>query len=320
MTIRGRTRPDSLCQRAGQQVDGVAGDGGEQVSPGRFGAPAAATVRCDGGSERWAGGGVVDGAQMTRVVGFAGDAGHDQLKQRVAQVACGEDFSFDDLQLGRGAEPGPANPVGEVGGRVQHLIAAEWAGAAGGQQFEAEGAGVEPVGGAGVRTQLDTPRGRHCHVTSITSYMTVNWKVVVDTTDATSLAGFWAAALDYTVEDPTILINRLLTAGHLGEDSIVEHHGRRTFRGFAGIRHPDDPYDETSGVGHGRRLLFQDVPEPKTGKNRLHLDIHSGPAGLADTVARLEALGAERVCEVDKGPAGHWWVMRDPEGNEFCVA
>jgi hypothetical protein len=37
-------------------------------------------------------------------------------------------------------------------------------------------------------------------------------------------------------------------------------------------------------------------------------------------VARLETLGATRLHEVDKGPAGHWWVMHDPEGNEFCVA
>lgn len=37
-------------------------------------------------------------------------------------------------------------------------------------------------------------------------------------------------------------------------------------------------------------------------------------------VARLEDLGATGVREVNKGPAGHWWVMQDPEGNEFCVA
>jgi hypothetical protein len=35
--------------------------------------------------------------------------------------------------------------------------------------------------------------------------------------------------------------------------------------------------------------------------------------------ARLE-LGATRVREVDQGPAGHWWIMQDPEGNEFCAA
>ncbi len=62
------------------------------------------------------------------------------------------------------------------------------------------------------------------------------------------------------------------------------------------------------------------MPEPKTAKNRLHLDVHAGKEGREATVARLESLGARRVEEVDRGPAGHWWVMRDPEGNEFCVA
>ncbi|MEV0108465.1 VOC family protein [Nocardia sp. NPDC050799] len=37
-------------------------------------------------------------------------------------------------------------------------------------------------------------------------------------------------------------------------------------------------------------------------------------------MARLEQLGATRAREVDQGPAGHWWVMLDPEGNEFCVS
>jgi Glyoxalase-like domain len=150
--------------------------------------------------------------------------------------------------------------------------------------------------------------------------MALHWKLVIDTANAPALADFWAAALEYEVEDPGLLIDRLIAAGHLGEDAVTEHRGRRTFRGYAAIRHPDDPFDETSGVGHGRRLLFQDVPEPKSAKNRLHLDVHSEPGGLDALVARLEKLGATRVREIDKGPAGHWWIMQDPEGNEFCAA
>ncbi|MDQ0786881.1 VOC family protein [Streptomyces sp. B3I8] len=145
-------------------------------------------------------------------------------------------------------------------------------------------------------------------------------KLVVDTADAPALADFWAAALGYTVEDNSALIERLLAAGRLPQAATAEHDGRRVFRGLAAIRHPDDPYDETTGIGTGRRILFQDVPEPKTVKNRLHLDVHAGEEGRERTVARLESLGARRVEEVDRGPAGHWWVMRDPEGNEFCVA
>ena len=146
----------------------------------------------------------------------------------------------------------------------------------------------------------------------------LHWKLVVDSRDAAVLADFWAAALDYEVEDPTALVDQLLAAGHLGQDAVTEHRGRRTFRGYAAIRHPDDPYDALSGIGEGRRLLFQDVPEGKTVKNRLHLDVHS-TGGRDELVARLEALGATRLREVDRGLVGHWWVMQDPEGNEFCV-
>ena len=150
--------------------------------------------------------------------------------------------------------------------------------------------------------------------------MALSWKLVIDSTNAPVLADFWAAALGYEVEDPSALIGQLLAAGHLGEDAVIEHNGRKNFRGYAAIRHPDDPFDPTSGVGRGRRLLFQDVPEAKTVKNRLHIDVHSEPGGLDALVTRLEGLGATRVSEYDKGPAGHWWVMRDPEGNEFCAS
>ncbi len=154
----------------------------------------------------------------------------------------------------------------------------------------------------------------------ITACMALHWKLVIDTSDAPTLADFWAAALGYEVEDQSVLIDRLLAAGQLDDSVVTEHRGRRTFRGFAAIRHPDDPFDRDTGVGQGRRVLFQDVPEPKTVKNRLHIDVHAGAEGLAALVERLESLGATRIREFDKGPAGHWWVMRDPEGNEFCAA
>jgi len=148
--------------------------------------------------------------------------------------------------------------------------------------------------------------------------MALHWKLVIDTHDAPALADFWAAALEYEVENQDELIKNLLAAGHIGEDVVAEHNGRRHFRGLVAIRHPDDPYDEATGVGQGRRILFQDVPEPKTLKNRLHIDVH-GEGDLDALVARLEGLGATPVNEVNQGPAGHWWVMRDPEGNEFCA-
>ncbi|PZG27479.1 glyoxalase/bleomycin resistance/dioxygenase family protein [Spongiactinospora gelatinilytica] len=149
--------------------------------------------------------------------------------------------------------------------------------------------------------------------------MALSWKLVIDSRDAATLADFWAAALEYEVEDPSALIEQLQGAGRIGEEAIVEHRGRKIFRGYAAVRHPDDPFDAVSGIGRGRRLLFQEVPEGKSGKNRLHIDVHGEPGGLDKLVNRLEELGATRVREVDQGPAGHWWIMLDPEGNEFCA-
>ena len=141
--------------------------------------------------------------------------------------------------------------------------------------------------------------------------------------DAVQVAGgsrFWAAALGYVVENQSSLINHLLAANQISQDAVAEHRGRQIFRGYAAIRHPEDQFDEASGIGRGGRMLFQDVPEGKTVKNRLHIDVHSEPGELDKPLARLETLGATRLREVNKGPAGHWWVVQDPEGNEFCVA
>ncbi|UED84753.1 VOC family protein [Streptomyces profundus] len=150
--------------------------------------------------------------------------------------------------------------------------------------------------------------------------MTLGWKLVIDCANAHRQADFWAAALEYRREDNGPLVERLRAGGQLAEEAVVEHRGRLEFRGFAAVRHPDDPFDEASDIGLGRRLLFQEVPEPKTVKNRLHIDIHGERGQLEPLVARLEGLGASRVREEDQDPAGHWWIMLDPEGNEFCAS
>ncbi|CAL9546604.1 hypothetical protein SUDANB176_04354 [Streptomyces sp. enrichment culture] len=146
----------------------------------------------------------------------------------------------------------------------------------------------------------------------------VHWKLVVDANDPHAQADFWAAALGYAVEDNSALIGKLLGAGALPEELTVEFHGRRAFRDLIAVRHPDDPYEEESGTGLGRRLLFQRVPEAKTVKNRLHLDLHPGEGRREEEVARLEGLGAKVLRRVDE-PSGSWVVMADPEGNEYCV-
>lgn len=65
-----------------------------------------------------------------------------------------------------------------------------------------------------------------------------------------------------------------------------------------------------------RRILFFRVPEPKTAKSRMHVDLAAeDPAG---EIERLVALGATRV-EYRQGNGTSWTVMLDPEGNEFCI-
>lgn len=146
----------------------------------------------------------------------------------------------------------------------------------------------------------------------------LHWKLVIDAGDPHAQADFWAAALGYVVEDNSALIEKLLDGGVVPPELVVEHHGRRAFRDLIAVRHPDDPFDEGSGTGLGRRLLFQRVPEAKTVKNRLHLDVHAGEGRREAEVARLEQLGASVLRQVQE-PGGTWTVMLDPEGNEFCV-
>lgn len=146
----------------------------------------------------------------------------------------------------------------------------------------------------------------------------LHFKIVVDAADPHAQADFWAAALHYEAEDNSAFVERLLELGALPGEATVEYHGRPAFRDLIAVRHPDDPYDKERGTGLGRRLLFQRVPEAKTGKNRLHLDLHAGEGRRDAEVERLRALGARVLRRVTE-PAGEWVVMADPEGNEFCV-
>jgi hypothetical protein len=89
----------------------------------------------------------------------------------------------------------------------------------------------------------------------------------------------------------------------------------------ASRRNPGE-FQVSDPAGVGRSLYFMKVPEPKVGKNRLHLDLVTS-GSMEDEVMRLAGAGAELV-EVREDPASldnpdTWTVMRDPEGNEFCV-
>lgn len=149
--------------------------------------------------------------------------------------------------------------------------------------------------------------------------MALGWKLVIDSADPHTQADFWSAALGYLAEDHSVLIERLRGAGVVDDTVLTRHRERLAWTDAAGARHPDDPCDPESGAGLGRRLLFLRVPEPKSDKNRLHIDIHPEPGRRAETLTRLEALGATRIRHVQE-PAGEWDVLSDPEGNEFCLS
>ena len=83
---------------------------------------------------------------------------------------------------------------------------------------------------------------------------------------------------------------------------------------------PGNPFWLVGEPDHDRdRLLFVEVPEAKTVKNRVHLDLLVGEGSEGDEVARLEAMGAKVVDDRRKATPGGWVVMADPEGNEFCL-
>jgi predicted enzyme related to lactoylglutathione lyase len=117
----------------------------------------------------------------------------------------------------------------------------------------------------------------------------LRWQcVVVDCADPDRVATFWQEALGW----------------------------RRTHQATDGdLEIVLEPPAGTPEDGVCPDLLFLRVPEPRPGKNRLHLDLR--PVDQAAEVARLEALGARRA-DVGQG-ATSWVVMADPEGNEFCV-
>jgi predicted enzyme related to lactoylglutathione lyase len=125
-------------------------------------------------------------------------------------------------------------------------------------------------------------------------------QIVMDCADPNSLIGFWASALGYEVEFPT---------GSEQERELLAAHPE--LEGTAAAAHDPD--------GVRPRLFLQRVPERKTVKNRVHMDLHV--PDLTAEIERLQGLGAKVLHAHLVGNFGeHWTVMADPEGNEFCVA
>ncbi|KNX36253.1 VOC family protein [Luteipulveratus halotolerans] len=138
-------------------------------------------------------------------------------------------------------------------------------------------------------------------------------QIVMDTRDAHTLADWWADTLDWVVEpsDPAF-IRSMIEQGRATEADTTTHGGQLVWRGAAAIC-PADQVERPDRL----RILFQDVPEAKTVKNRLHWDVRMGD-DFATARETLEARGAAYVDTRSQGPFT-WHVMTDPEGNEFCV-
>lgn len=143
--------------------------------------------------------------------------------------------------------------------------------------------------------------------------MAHSFQVTFDAVDPQVLADFWKDALGYQRQQPP--------------------DGFDSWDAFAlemGI--PEEEWGDRDALidpdGHGPRLYFEKVPEPKTSKNRVHLDINiaDGDTDLNQRrtdidreVDRVVALGAVKVEDFDVAGLGAWTVMNDPEGNEFCI-
>ena len=109
-------------------------------------------------------------------------------------------------------------------------------------------------------------------------------EIAVDAMDIDAVRPFWKAVLDYVDAEPAV-------AGDT-------------------VRQVEDP------AGIGPAVWFQQMDEPRSQRNRIHLDVVV-PHDLAD--ARLEAALAARGRVVDDSRARAFWVLADPEGNEACI-
>jgi Glyoxalase-like domain len=141
--------------------------------------------------------------------------------------------------------------------------------------------------------------------------MATDFQVVIDCARPHEQADWWAEALEWQVEpQDEAFIRRMVEQGHATESETTTHRGALVWKVGAAITSPDP----------GRpRVLFQLVPEGKTVKNRLHLDLRVGDERREAEVARLVAAGATELHPGAQGPF-RWVTLADPEGNEFCVA
>ena len=145
--------------------------------------------------------------------------------------------------------------------------------------------------------------------------MTRDLQITFDCADPATLAAFWAQALGYQLQPPP--------DGFDTWEAALQAWGV-----------PREQWNARSALlpvsGSGPRVFFQQVPEGKSVKNRVHLDVRAAPGlqgaermGALDAVAtHLESLGATRARRVEPDPSAMeagFITMADPEGNEFCL-
>ena len=143
--------------------------------------------------------------------------------------------------------------------------------------------------------------------------MALSVQVTFDCADPARLAEFWAPALGYQQQDPPP--------------------GFATWPDFLAAQGvPEEEWNAANAivdpVGVGPRIFFQRVPEPKTAKNRVHLDVNVGGGHAAPEAERRQRVDAHAARLVEAGATrldshdqrGEYWVvLRDPEGNELCL-
>jgi hypothetical protein len=147
-------------------------------------------------------------------------------------------------------------------------------------------------------------------------------QVTFDAHDPRILSSFWRDVLGYVHPAPPGVDLPEGADPLAAWDEFLERAGVPEERRNSGsaVEDPD---------GQGPRLFFQQVPEDKVAKNRVHLDIRAAPglrgdermAALEVECGRLVALGAARVRRDEPAPpmSNGYIVMTDPEGNEFCL-
>jgi Glyoxalase-like domain len=168
---------------------------------------------------------------------------------------------------------------------------------------------ARPLPAHEARYERSNPMSRHIQVT-------------FDAHDPRALSSFWRDVLGYIHPGPP------------GVDLPEDADPLAAWDDFlARIGVPEEQRNTRSAIedpdGHGPRLFFQQVPEDKVAKNRVHLDVRAAPglqgeermAALEVECDRLVALGATRVRRHEPAPpmSAGFIVMTDPEGNEFCL-